>query len=88
MSGARSIYEHYQGQPNANDVAVRWKSKGFRGCWVLALGTNEAADVAAGSSVGYDERIRIMMSTDRQPAGAVGQRQVAAALTAPTRRRT
>jgi peptidoglycan/LPS O-acetylase OafA/YrhL len=63
VSGARSIYERYQGQPNANDVAVTYKDKSFRGCWVLALGTNEAADVAAGSTVGYDERIRIMMST-------------------------
>ena len=28
-----------------------WKNEGFKGCWVLAMGTNEAANVAAGSNV-------------------------------------
>jgi hypothetical protein len=69
VSGARSIYERFQGQPNANDVAAAWKHKHFDGCWVLALGTNEGADVAAGSKVGLDKRIDIMMATigDQQP---------------------
>jgi peptidoglycan/LPS O-acetylase OafA/YrhL len=61
ISGARSIYETYEGQPNARDVAAAWKERGFDGCWVLALGTNESANVAAGSNVGYDERIDSMM---------------------------
>jgi peptidoglycan/LPS O-acetylase OafA/YrhL len=61
VSGARSIYERYEGQPNAEDVADAWKRKGFGGCWVFALGTNEAANVSVGSSVGYDERINTMM---------------------------
>jgi hypothetical protein len=63
IAGARSIYEHYQGQPNADDVARSWRDQHFRGCWVLALGTNEAANVAAGSKVGLDARIDMMMST-------------------------
>jgi hypothetical protein len=63
VSGARSIYERYEGIPNAQEVAEAWKSEGFSGCWVLALGTNEAADVAAGSSFSYDDRIDSMMST-------------------------
>jgi len=62
VSGARSIYERFEGQPNAEDVAKAWKQKGFDGCWVLALGTNEAANVAAGSSFGYDQRIAAMMN--------------------------
>lgn len=62
VSGARSIYETFEGNPNAHDVAVAWKDEGFDGCWVIAMGTNEAANVAAGSAVGYEERIDSMMS--------------------------
>jgi peptidoglycan/LPS O-acetylase OafA/YrhL len=63
VSGARSIFENYEGLPNAQEVAEAWKNEGFEGCWVLALGTNEAANVAAGSSFSYDERIDSMMAT-------------------------
>ena len=63
VSGARSIYENFEGLPNAQEVALAWKSEGFDGCWVLALGTNEAANVAAGSNVGFEQRIESMMST-------------------------
>jgi peptidoglycan/LPS O-acetylase OafA/YrhL len=61
ISGGRSIYETLEGMPNAQTVAQSWVDRGFKGCWVLALGTNEAADVAAGSNVGYDQRIADMM---------------------------
>jgi hypothetical protein len=61
ISGARSIVERYQDEPNAYEVARKWKERGFDGCWVLALGTNEAANVAAGSTIGFDERIAEMM---------------------------
>jgi peptidoglycan/LPS O-acetylase OafA/YrhL len=63
IAGARSIYENFEGEPNAREVAEAWKSEGFEGCWVLALGTNEAADVAVGSKFTYDDRIDSMMST-------------------------
>jgi peptidoglycan/LPS O-acetylase OafA/YrhL len=63
VSGARSIYERFEGLPNAQEVAEAWKNEGFRGCWVLAMGTNEAANVAAGSSFGYADRIAAMMAT-------------------------
>jgi len=62
VQGARSIEERYEDQPNAQEVAEAWKAEGYKGCWVLALGTNEAADVAAGSSVGLEERIEKMMN--------------------------
>jgi peptidoglycan/LPS O-acetylase OafA/YrhL len=62
VQGARSIEERYEDQPNAQEVAEAWKAEGYKGCWVLALGTNEAADVAAGSNVGLDERIEKMMN--------------------------
>lgn len=63
VAGARSIYENFEGEPNAQEVAEAWKNEGFAGCWVIAMGTNEAANVAAGSTVTYDDRIDNMMST-------------------------
>ncbi len=63
IAGARSIYENFEGEPNAQEVAEAWKNEGFKGCWVIAMGTNEAANVAAGSSFTYDDRIASMMST-------------------------
>ncbi|HET9153172.1 MAG TPA: acyltransferase family protein [Solirubrobacterales bacterium] len=62
VQGARSIEERFEGQPNAQEVAAAWKAEGYEGCWVLALGTNEAADVAAGSTIGLRERIDKMMA--------------------------
>ncbi|MFL5897914.1 MAG: acyltransferase family protein [Solirubrobacterales bacterium] len=62
VQGARSIEERFEGEPNAQEVAAAWKAEGFEGCWVLALGTNEAADVAAGSTIGLRERIEKMMA--------------------------
>jgi peptidoglycan/LPS O-acetylase OafA/YrhL len=62
VEGARSIEERFEGEPNGQEVAEAWKAEGYKGCWVLALGTNEAADVAAGSTVGLEERIEKMMN--------------------------
>jgi peptidoglycan/LPS O-acetylase OafA/YrhL len=68
ISGARSIEERYEGEPNAYESALAWKEEGFRGCWVFALGTNDAADVFVGSKVGDVERIEKMMSVaGREP---------------------
>ena len=62
ISGARSIVETYEGIPNGASVAESHISGGFHGCWVLALGTNDVADVKAGSNVGLQTRIARMMS--------------------------
>ena len=62
ISGARSIVETYENQPNAYTVAQQLIRTGYRGCWVLALGTNDAADVAVGSNTGLATRIREMMT--------------------------
>jgi peptidoglycan/LPS O-acetylase OafA/YrhL/lysophospholipase L1-like esterase len=62
ISGARSIVETYKGIPNAYTVAQQLAQQGYRGCWVLALGTNDTADVAVGSAVGLAARIERMMS--------------------------
>jgi peptidoglycan/LPS O-acetylase OafA/YrhL len=62
ISGARSIVETYEGQPNAYTVAQQLVQQGYRGCWVLALGTNDTADVAVGSTFSLAHRIKEMMS--------------------------
>jgi peptidoglycan/LPS O-acetylase OafA/YrhL len=62
VQGATSIEERFEGHPNAQEVAAAWKAEGFEGCWVLALGTNEAANVAAGSTITERERIEKMMA--------------------------
>jgi hypothetical protein len=62
ISPARSIVETLSGQANAEDVARQLTAKGFRGCWVLALGTNDTANLYAGSPVGRLSRIKEMMS--------------------------
>jgi peptidoglycan/LPS O-acetylase OafA/YrhL len=62
IAGARSIVETYEGEPNAYEVAQAWKNEGYRGCWVLALGTNDSANVFVDSGVDSLERIERMMS--------------------------
>ena len=61
-SGGRSIVEQLPGQLNGYRVASGWYQAGFRGCWVFALGTNDAANVSVGSPIGLAARIREMMS--------------------------
>ncbi len=65
ISGARSVVEVLPGQINGYDAARNITRGGFRGCWVIALGTNDTADVAAGSNVGLATRIGRMMKAAR-----------------------
>ncbi|HSB87484.1 MAG TPA: hypothetical protein VLD86_14320 [Ilumatobacteraceae bacterium] len=62
VSGGRSIVETLSGQENAHDVAVRLRAEGFTGCWILAVGTNDAANIAAGGKRQATDRITSMMS--------------------------
>ena len=62
ISGARSVVEVLPGQVNGYDAAQSIYRGGFRGCWVIALGTNDTADVAVGSNVGLMARIQQMMA--------------------------
>ena len=62
ISGARSVVETLPGQVNGYDAAKALVREGFRGCWVIALGTDDTADVAVGSAVGRMARIGRMMS--------------------------
>jgi hypothetical protein len=60
--GATSVVESLPGTPNAYDMASKVKQDGFHGCWVLALGTNDTADVYVGSNVNRVQRVQKMMS--------------------------
>jgi peptidoglycan/LPS O-acetylase OafA/YrhL/lysophospholipase L1-like esterase len=62
ISGARSVVEVLPGQVNGYNAAQAIYRGGFRGCWVIALGTNDTADVAVGSNVGLMTRIQRMMA--------------------------
>ncbi len=68
ISGARSIVETYDGFPNGATVAQNHIAAGFKGCWIMALGTNDVANVQVGSNVGFKARIaRIMSIIGDQP---------------------
>lgn len=61
-SGGRSVVEELPGQQNGYTVASGWRRAGYHGCWVFALGTNDAANVTAGSTVSLTDRIAQMMA--------------------------
>ena len=61
-SGGRSIVEALPGQVNGYYTARGMASHGFHGCWVFALGTNDTANVAAGSQASRAARISQLMS--------------------------
>jgi hypothetical protein len=62
ITGGTSIVETLPGTVNAYDVARSLRSAGYQGCWVIALGTNDTADIYVGSSISLATRIRRMMS--------------------------
>ena len=61
ISGARSTVEEVSGMPNAEAAAQAIADTGFDGCWIFAMGTNDTANVAVGSTVGMRERIDRLM---------------------------
>ncbi len=62
IQGANSIVETLPGEQNAYRMAQELVEQGYRGCWVIALGTNDAADVYVGSNVSLAARVRKMMA--------------------------
>jgi hypothetical protein len=61
-SGGRSITErHADWQTTAFEVVTAALQGGYSGCWVIMVGTNDAANVAAGSRVGHAERVVKML---------------------------
>ena len=61
-SGGRSVVEEMPDQINGYKVASSYWAHEYRGCWVFGLGTNDVANVEAGSAVGMTARIDRMMS--------------------------
>jgi hypothetical protein len=62
ISGARSIVETLsENQASGYAIARDLKAHGFKGCWVIALGSNDTANVYVGSMVGLEARVRRMM---------------------------
>jgi hypothetical protein len=59
---ARSIIETHHGSPNARDRAAFWRDRGYRGCWVFAMGTTDAANSGAGSTYDATNRIDRLMA--------------------------
>ena len=59
--GARSIVERWNGQPNAEEAVKSKMAAGYKGCWVFAMGTNEAANQAVGGNTPMDKRIQLLM---------------------------
>jgi peptidoglycan/LPS O-acetylase OafA/YrhL len=59
--GATSVVESLPGTPNGAEMASQVLQGGYHGCWVLALGTNDTADVYVGSNVDRLQRIEEMM---------------------------
>ena len=62
VRGARSIVEHFRQDKNGLEAVQAQKRTGYSGCWVIALGMNDAATIdAGGTPVGADARIDLIM---------------------------
>ena len=61
ISGARSMVETYKDQPNATEIVKRRRAKGYGGCYVMALGTNDPANTG-GNVAELSARIDAMMA--------------------------
>jgi hypothetical protein len=68
VSGGRSIVETLAGQTNGSEAINAIQSTGFAGCWVILLGTNDAANIAAGSNADAARRVgRILDAVAGEP---------------------
>lgn len=61
IRGARSIVERWHDEPNAQDAVQARIDDGYHGCWIIAMGTNDAANQAVGGVHPYSERIDLLM---------------------------
>jgi hypothetical protein len=61
--GGRAVKEtRLAGEVSGYDAALAARAAGFHGCWVFALGTNDAANVGLGSGPGPRARIELLLS--------------------------
>ena len=80
VSGGRSMAERLRGQENAVEVANRLAASGYGGCWVVVIGANDAANIAAGSNTTAATRVGGMLDAiGGQPTIWMGATSVAGA---------
>ncbi len=61
--GGRAILQKLPDDPHTGeDAAISIAQTGFAGCWVVALGTNDTANVAAGAGYTRGDAIDAMMT--------------------------
>ncbi len=58
---AMSVVETYQDEPNADDRVATLVGDGYDGCWVFALGLQDAANQSVGGVVDLPDRIDLLM---------------------------
>ena len=61
IHGARSIVERWHDEPNAQEAVHALEAGGFRGCWTVAMGTNDSANQVVGGVYPYGDRIDLLM---------------------------
>jgi hypothetical protein len=61
ISGARSMVEKYKDQPNATEIVKHRHESGYKGCYVMALGTNDPANTSGNQQM-LSQRIDSMMA--------------------------
>jgi hypothetical protein len=61
VSGGRSTIETIGDEENAFDTVRRLRGMGYHGCWVVTIGTNDAANVAIGGVPDLSTRLDRMM---------------------------
>jgi hypothetical protein len=67
ISNGRSIVEHFTEQLNAVDVARQYRSRKYDGCWVVALGLNDAATVEGDLHLITERIEKLMEALGAQP---------------------
>lgn len=78
ISGGRSMVERLGGQENAVEVAERVAAGGYVGCWVVVVGANDAANIAAGSNADVSTRVnRMLDAIGGQPTIWLGATSIA-----------
>ncbi|OGR04004.1 MAG: hypothetical protein A2284_01785 [Deltaproteobacteria bacterium RIFOXYA12_FULL_61_11] len=61
--GGRAVLQKLKDDPETGkNAALRLRGDGFTGCWVVALGTNDAANIAAGANYSHGKVIDEMLT--------------------------
>ena len=62
IKGARAAIEHFQSDPNSTEVVQEMAAQNYQdACWMIALGTNDAANMEAGGVRPAKNRIKMIL---------------------------